>query len=79
MKRTMTVKYDEPSDTLYIDACPPYGEQESNEIARGVVVRMNPRTGKIENIEVLTFRERFATGTAFELPISLDMESAQTA
>jgi uncharacterized protein YuzE len=75
MKPNMTVKYDPQSDTLYIDTCPPYGEQESDEIARGVVARLNPTTGKVENIEVMFFRERFEAGLPFELPISLEMES----
>ena len=79
MSDTMTVKYDPASDTLYIDACPPYGEQESDEIARGVIARSNPRTGRIENIEVLSFRDRFATGAPFVLPITLDMRSAHSA
>ncbi len=79
MKPNMTVNYDPQSDTLYIDACPPYSEQESDQIARGVIARLNPTTGSIENIEVMFFRERFDAGAPFDLPISLDMRSARQA
>jgi len=77
MKPNMTVKYDAASDTLYIDACPPYAEQESDEIAPGVVARLNATSGDIENIEVMFFRERLEAGTPFELPVTLDMRSAR--
>jgi len=79
MSTKMTVKYDPQSDTLYIDACPPYQEQESDEIERGVIARSNPDTGSIESIEVMYFRERFQAGVPFELPIRLDMRSARSA
>ncbi|MEW6363505.1 MAG: DUF2283 domain-containing protein [Acidobacteriota bacterium] len=73
----MKMKYDPLSDTLYIDTCPPYEGQESDEIARGVVIRTNPSSGEIENIEVMFFRRRFAKGEPFELPI--DMRCLRTA
>ena len=72
------MNYDRTSDTLYIDACAPYQEQESDEIARGVVARLNPHTGHIENIEVMSFRHRFASGKPFELPVALDMRTSPT-
>ncbi|HEY7801183.1 MAG TPA: DUF2283 domain-containing protein [Dehalococcoidia bacterium] len=75
----MTVKYDRLSDTLYIDACEPYEDQESDEIALGVVARTNPKTGDIENLEVLHFQRRFEAGEAFEIPVSLDMRAARSA
>lgn len=79
MKRQMTVKYDPPSDTLYIDACPPYEAQESDEIAPGVIARINPQTGEIENLEVLHFHKRFERGEAFHIPVSLDMRTLRSA
>ena len=75
----MTVKYDRLSDTLYIDACEPYEDQESDEIALGVVARTNPKTGDIENLEVLHFQRRFEAGEAFEIPVSLDMRATRSA
>ncbi len=77
-KTNMIVKYDPASDTLYIDACPPYEAQESDEIVSGVVARANPETGEIENLEVMYFQKRFAAGAPFEIPVSLGMRSART-
>ncbi|MEX2246047.1 MAG: DUF2283 domain-containing protein [Dehalococcoidia bacterium] len=79
MKTSMTLKYDPASDTLYIDACPPYEEQESDEIAQGVAARLNPSSGDVENLEVMFFRQRFAAGKPFEIPVSVDMRSARQA
>jgi hypothetical protein len=68
----VTVTYDAASDSLHIDACPPYKEQESDQIALGVLARTNPTTGAIENIEIRSFQRRLADGQALELPIGLD-------
>ena len=75
----MQLKYDPVSDTLYIDTCPPYNEQESDEIALGVIARSNPDTGEIENLEVFHFHKRFEQGEAFDIPVRLDMRSARSA
>ena len=75
----MTIKYDQASDTLYIDACPPYEEQESDEIAVGVLARTNPKTGDVENLEVMSFQKRSAAGDPFDIPVSLDMKAASSA
>ena len=79
MTNKMTVNYDVISDTLYVDACPPYDEQTSNEIEPGVVARFNPSNATIENLEVMFFKERFEQGKPFELPVSLDMQSLRSA
>ncbi len=79
MNQSMTVKYDSVSDTLYIDACEPYEDQESDEIALGIVARTNPKTGDIENLAVLHFQRRFEAGEAFEIPVSLDMRATRSA
>jgi hypothetical protein len=51
----LTFTYDEAGDILYIDAVAPYAEQESDEIAENVVARFNPKTGAVENLEILFF------------------------
>lgn len=79
MNSHMSVKYDEISDTLYIDACPRYREQESDEIAPGVVARFNPTSGAIESIDLMFFRERFDEGKEIDLPVSVDMRAARSA
>jgi uncharacterized protein YuzE len=79
MRQPITVKYDPVSDTLYIDVCPPYKEQESDLIAAGVVARSNPQTGEIETLEVMHFQKRFEDGKPFEIPVSLDIRAARSA
>ena len=76
MTARVTLSYDAASDSLHIDACPPYKEQESGQIALGVLARTNPKTGAIENIEVRSFRKRSSDGQAVELPIRLDVGAA---
>ena len=73
MTPRVTVTYDEASDSLHIDTCRPYKDQESGQIGLGVVARTNPTTGAIENIEVRAFRKRSADGQPVELPIRLDV------
>jgi hypothetical protein len=55
METPLTFEYDEVGDILYINKIPPYAEQESEQLAYNVVARRNPRTGAIENLEVLFF------------------------
>jgi len=77
-KPKVIVTYDAISDSLHIDACRPYKEQDSDEIGLGVLARTNPTTGAIENIEIRAFQRRLADGQAVELPIRLEID-AQTA
>lgn len=49
----LTFRYDREADILYIDKLPPYAEQESEELRDEVVARLNPKTGEVENLEVL--------------------------
>lgn len=69
----MTISYDEPSDSLHIDSCVPYKEQDSNEIQPGVVVRSNPSSSAIENLEIMFFMERCARGKRIGLSVNLNM------
>ena len=55
MGKRLTFKYDREADILHIDKCPPYSEQESEELGDEVIARLNPGTGEIENLEVLFF------------------------
>ena len=54
----LTFQYDREADILYINTCPPYPEQESEELADEVMARLNPETDEIENLEVLFFSTR---------------------
>ncbi len=55
METPLTFEYDETGDILYINKVAPYAEQESQQLAYNIVARRNPRTGAIENLEVLFF------------------------
>ena len=76
MEAKLTFKYDREADILYISKRPPYPEQESEEIEDEVIVRLNPVTGEIENLEVLFFSTRLLRNDMFELPITAELRLA---
>lgn len=76
MDAKLTFKYDRAADILYINKCPPYAEQESEELGDEVIARINPATGEIENIEVLFFSTRLLRSDLFELPVTADLRPA---
>ena len=76
MAAKLTFKYDRQGDILYINKMPPYPEQESEELGDEVIARFNPKTGEIENIEVLFFSTRLLRSDLFELPITADLRLA---
>lgn len=65
----LTFRYDKVGDILYVDTCPPYAEQESEEIGDEIIARLNPASGEVENLEILFFSKRLGETTIFELPI----------
>ena len=65
-----------PADILHIDKCPPYAEQESEELPDEVVARLNPKTGEVENVEVLFFSTRLLRDDLFELPVTANLRLA---
>jgi uncharacterized protein YuzE len=72
----LTFKYDRDADILHIDKCPPYSEQESEEIGDDVIARLNPKTGEIESMEVLFFSTRLLRGDIFEVPVDAELHIA---
>jgi len=76
METKLTFRYDREGDILYIDKCPPYPEQESEELGDDVIVRMNPGTGEIENLEVLFFSTRLLRSDSFEVPVDACFRAA---
>ena len=76
MEAKLTFKFDREADILYIDKCPPYAEQESEELGDDVVARLNPATGEIENLEVLFFSTRLLRSDLFQLPVTADLRIA---
>ncbi len=59
MGTQLSLLYDKEGDVLYIEAVRPYAEQVSDEIADGVIARMNPASGDVECLEILSFSRRF--------------------
>jgi uncharacterized protein YuzE len=73
MATTLSFKYDRAADILYIDKVQPYSEQESEELDDEVVIRLNPKTGDIENLEVLFFSTRLLRQDCFTIPLKNDL------
>jgi uncharacterized protein YuzE len=79
MAQELTFQYDREADILYINTVPPYAEQESEELDDEIVARLNPQTGKIENLEVLFFTSRLLRSELFSLPVVADLRHAEPA
>jgi len=77
MDKNLTFRYDRVGDILYIDLCPPYAEQESEEIGDEIIARLNPDSNEVENLEILFFSKRLAEKPLFELPIVADLKLAE--
>jgi len=78
MGAKLKFKYDREADILHIDKCPPYPEQESEELGDEVIARLNPQTGEIENMEVLFFSTRLLREELFEIPVEAELHLART-
>jgi Protein of unknown function (DUF2283) len=76
MGAKLTFRYDRSADILYIDKLPPYAGQDSEELADGVIARLNPDTDAVENLEVLYFSTRLLRADLFELPVDADLRLA---
>lgn len=76
METKLRFLYDRDADILHIDTCPPYAEQESEELGDEVIARLNPDTREVENLEVLFFSTRLLRSEMFELPVKTDMRLA---
>ncbi len=70
MEAKLKFEYNRLADILYISKCPPYPEQDSEELDGEVIARLNPKTGEVENLEVLFFSTRLLRGDLFELPVT---------
>lgn len=76
MAARLTFKYDRETDILHIDTCVPYERQDSTELGDEVIVRLNPRTGEVENLELLFFSTRLLRDEPLELPVLADFRLA---
>lgn len=75
-KQVLSFEYDRESDILHIDKIKPYSKQETEELGDDIIVRLNPKTGEIENFEVLFFSTRLLRANLFELPVSIEFKKA---
>ena len=78
MGAKLKFNYDRDGDILYIDKLPPYARQMSEEVGDGVVARMNPETGEVENLEILFFSTRRFRSELFEIPVTADLRLVPT-
>ena len=69
MEAQLIVEYDRTGKSLYLGKTSPHPEQESEEIDYGVVARLNPQSGEIENLEILFFSTRVSSGEPLRLPV----------
>lgn len=74
--QNLTIRYDKIGDILYIDRCPPYADQESEEISEEVVARLNSTTGTIENLAIFFFSKRLEITNILQLPVIGDLHLA---
>jgi len=73
METKPSFQYDRAADILYINKRTPYPEQVTEELGDEVIVRLNPATGAMENVEVLFFSIRLLRSDLFELPVTADL------
>jgi uncharacterized protein YuzE len=73
MDKGLNFHYDREGDILYINTRAPYPEQESEELDDEVVVRLNPKSNEVENIEILFFSSRLLRTNDIDLPLSADI------
>ena len=75
MAAKLTFQYDRQGDVLYVSSRPPYAEQETEELGDEVIARINPGTGDIESLEILSFSARFQA-EGFALPVAATLRRA---
>ncbi len=73
MAENLTFVYDREADILYINTVAPYATQESEELGDEIVARLNPETGRIENLEVLFFTSRLLRQELFSVPVIAEL------
>jgi hypothetical protein len=77
MAQELTFQYHREAAILYINTVDPYAEQQSEELGDEVVARLNPRSGKIQNLEALFFSGRLLRRELLSLPVVADLQHAE--
>ena len=73
MEERLKISYDKIGDFLFIDVCPTYAEQDSNEIGESLVGRFNLETGEIETVEILFFFAWMKKESEIRIPVKADL------
>ena len=55
MATDLSFLHDVIGNIMTIEKCRPYADQDSDEIGLSVVGRMNPDTGEVESLEILSY------------------------
>jgi hypothetical protein len=76
MNAGLKFHYDRIGDILYINKCEPYLGQESEMLEDEIVVRLNPNTNAVENLEILFFNKRIEQSSDWSIPILTEMRLA---
>ena len=78
MKNKLQYQFDQEADILYLTQKKPSVRDISEEIADGIVVRINPKTKKIVGLTILNFLSRYhQTSEPVNLPISAEFAMAR--
>jgi uncharacterized protein YuzE len=73
----LNITYDRIGDILYLETVKPYPKQETRHLGADVLGRINPRTGAVENIEVLFFAKRAKKKSGFALPVFAELRTSK--
>lgn len=76
MDAKLKLTYDQVGDILSIDVCEPYVGQDTDEIESGMVARSNPKTGEIENLEIMFWSKRLKAGKDVVVPLEARLRPA---
>lgn len=76
MARRLSVTFDLIGDILYLETVKPYAGQEIRHLGTDVLGRTNPRTGALENIEVLFFTRQAKKRNGFALPVFAELRTS---
>ena len=75
----LSFRYDREGDILHIDTRPPYREQETEELGDDIIARLNPKTGDVENLELLFYSTRLLRSNELTLPVHADLHTLRAA
>ena len=72
----LTIKYNQPTDTLTINQHHPHPNQTKSQLTKGISARTNPATNQIETLEIQNFKARAKKDGAVILPINATLHPA---